>query len=252
MNFVFSVIRRAVASVQSLHLKKLAIAFVVSALLITSTACSSTPTAAKNSGVTDVDRESAAATYQEDGRKGAGDRSYEEREGTRTNTYDDVDQRQDTTRTEIKTKELVDRAKANVQKDLGDGLREGPPALTNDVKGKVESAKQTVSEESQEGFRNLQKNLDKAGRETKATLNEAKDDVKQSVRNAGNTVDELTDTAKRPMRRATNDAANAVDDAGKSLKSGGRTLKEQAADTIERTSEGVKQTGKDAADAIRR
>ncbi|MBD3880547.1 hypothetical protein IFO70_02125 [Phormidium tenue FACHB-886] len=166
---------RITAFFGNLRLRQLFVVVLAGALLLTSVACSPSTVA-------------------------AGTGSQKPNSGT--SSYNDYDAGQATTETEDKAKMLVERAKRNVNRvdDLDDVIDEArnttPPNPAEDAGEVITDATNRLKQNAKEGFRNLQKNVDRAGDNLEDATQTAKQNAERTGRNVQRGAEDVADYAK--------------------------------------------------------
>jgi hypothetical protein len=179
-NLVARVLAFFGASVSELRLKQIFGVVLAGALLVTTVACSSSP--------------QASVGYQpQGGRISAND--YEAGQAGKAS--------------QAKAKALVDRAKQNVNKvqgfdELVEEVRSGVPNPAEDAGDVITDAADRANRDAKVGFRNLQKNLNRAGDNLEDATQAAQQNAKQTGRN-------IQQNAKETGRNIQRNAENAAD-----------------------------------------
>ena len=158
-------------------------------LLLSSVACSpSSPVASGTGSLKRVGQPTNEKTYQPN-------------ENDRLASFSDYDAGQDSKATQAKAKALVDRAKRNVNQvdDLGDLVDEVKSGTTNparDAGDIITDATDRASRDAKAGFKNLQKNLGKAGDSVQDMAQDAKQNAAETGKNVQRGAEDVADYAK--------------------------------------------------------
>ena len=186
----------------SLQLRQVLAVAIAGFLLLTSVACSpNSPIASKTgSPLERVGQPTNEKTYQPD-------------TNDRLASFSDYETGQDSKAAQAKAKALVDRAKKNVNQvddldDLIDEVKSGTANPARDAGDIITDATDRAGRDAKAGFRNLQKNLSKAGDSVQDVAQDAKQNAAQAGKGVQRGAEDVADYAKDKAQDATNAVRN--------------------------------------------
>jgi len=207
------------------RLSQLAVAIAASVVLLVGTACSPSSPSVSGTGSYNSARPNQTELYR-----------TTQPEGDGMNRYSDTDPRRNPKGLEAETKARVDQAKGNLNKSQNQKqftnevkgaapIREGSRDISERAGNAIEGLKQDLSEGTQRGVKNLQRNTADAKQGVKATVNEAQDNAaelgRDTARSAQRTADQVKSTVDNTRRDLGDKASNLLDDTSRTASRSG-------------------------------
>lgn len=195
---------------QQFRLTRIVLSVLVGGILLLGTACN--PSSPNVSGT---------GSYQE-GRKPQTElyRTIQPDEGG-MNRYSDTDPRSNTSGVSNKAKQMIKNSERNLSKvqnseELADEIKtarpfkEGGKDVTERISDTVEGLKQDISEGTQRGMKNLQRNSSQAAQGVQETLDDARQNTSEAVRDTARGTKQTVNQAKGSLDNARQDVKNQV------------------------------------------
>ena len=207
------------------RLSQLTVAIAASVVLLVGTACSPSSPSVSGTGSYNSARPNQTELYRT---------TQPEEDGA--NRYSDTDPRRNTKGLGAETKARVDQAKGNLNKSQNQKqftnevkgaapIRDGSRDISERAGDAIEGLKQDLSEGTQRGVKNLQRNTADAKQGVKATVNEAQDNAAELGRDTSRSAQRTADQVKSRVDSARQDlgdkASNLLDDASRTASRSG-------------------------------
>jgi maltose-binding protein MalE len=171
----------------TLQLRQILAVAIAGILLVTSVACTPSSPVASGTG-----------SYRERVGQPANEKTYQR---DRMASSSDYETGQNSKAAQAKAKALVDRAKQNVNQvddldDLIDEVKSGTANPARDAGDIITDATDRASRDAKAGFRNLQKNLGRAGDSVQDAAQDAKQNAAKASKNVRRGAEDVADYAK--------------------------------------------------------
>ena len=172
----------------TLQLRQILAVAIAGMLLLTSVACSPSSPVASGTG-----------SYRERVGQPTNEKTYQPSDGLAS--FNDYETGQNSKAAQAKAKALVDRANKNVNQvddldDLIDEVKSGTTNPARDAGDIITDATERASRDAKAGFRNLQKNLGKAGDNVQDVAQDAKQNAAEAGKNVQRGAEDVADYAK--------------------------------------------------------
>ncbi len=264
-------ISNLVNRLKQIRLARLALPVAAGFLLLFGTACNPSSPSVSGTGSYQEGRQPQTELY----------RTIQPKEGG-MNRYSDTDPRYDTNRVSSKAKQMIQNAERNIDKvqnpgDLADEVktakpfRQGTKDVSERVGNTIEDLKQDISEGTQRGIKNIQRNTSQAQQGVKENFDDTRKNIgeasRDTTRSAGRTVDQVKGSLDNARRDVTDKVSKTLDQGDRSISQSNSSLRSlksdaqstpeldakdlanRAKDTFGKASKNVGEFGHDAADS---
>lgn len=213
---------------QQFRLTRFALPVLASFLLLFGTACNPSSPSVSGTGSYQEGRQPQTELY----------RTIQPKEGG-MNRYSDTDPRRDTSRAATKADQMIRQAERNLNKvqsreDLADEVREAKPFKqgVNDISGRVEGTiedlREDISEGTQKGIKNIQRNTSQAQQGVQESFDDTRQNLgdasRKTVRGAERTADQVKGKVDDVRQDVTNKVSKTLDSGERNVGQSGKDL----------------------------